>query len=222
MSEIAHLFSSFVHIVLHLDQYLASWSQQLGSMTYVMLFSIIFAETGLVIFPFLPGDSLLFAAGALTSIEESGINVLILASLLMLASFFGDNLNYFIGKKYGTKIFRQNKISILAKLFNQNSLTKTEKFFEKYGGRSIFLGRFVPIIRTFVPFVAGTAKMNYRQFFLLSAFGSICWINIFVWSGYYFGNLPSVKQNFHFVIIGVICISVLPIIIEFLKSKKTA
>ena len=140
----------------------------------------------------------------------------------MLASFFGDNLNYFIGKKYGTKIFRQNKISILAKLFNQNSLTKTEKFFEKYGGRSIFLGRFVPIIRTFVPFVAGTAKMNYRQFFLLSAFGSICWINIFVWSGYYFGNLPSVKQNFHFVIIGVICISVLPIIIEFLKSKKTA
>ncbi len=207
-----------IQLILHLDQTLAAWSQWMGPWLYVVLFFIIFAETGLVLTPFLPGDSLLFAVGALTSLPGSSLDPWILAPLLMSAALIGDNLNYNVGKWIGPQVFSRED----SKIFSRKHLDRTHVFYSQYGSRAIILGRFMPIVRTFVPFVAGIAKMHYSQFILKSVIGAVLWINIFLWSGHYFGNLPVVKTNFHIVIFGVIFISVLPIFFEAYKARRKA
>ncbi len=207
-----------LNLILHLDQTLASWSQWMGPWLYVVLFLIIFAETGLVVTPFLPGDSLLFAVGALTSIENANLNIWYLSPLLMIAALTGDNLNYWIGKTIGPKVFSRED----SKIFNRQHLLRTEGFYEKYGSRAIVLGRFMPIVRTFVPFVAGIGRMKFSKFISISFLGAFLWIQIFLFAGHYFGNLPSIKSNFHIVIFAVILISILPIFIEFYKARKQA
>ncbi len=210
--------TEFLNLILQLDQTLLHWSQTMGPWLYVVLFLIIFAETGLVVTPFLPGDSLLFAAGAITSLSGSPLDVMLLSPLLMVAALIGDNLNYAIGKWIGPKIFSNEK----SKLFNKKHFDQTHLFVEKYGPRAIILGRFMPIVRTFVPFISGVGKMTYARYMLMSVIGAILWINIFLFAGHYFGNLPVVKTNFHIVIFAVIGVSVLPIFIEAYKARKRA
>lgn len=205
-----------INLILHLDQTLAAWSQWMGPWLYVVLFLIIFAETGLIVTPFLPGDSLLFAVGALTSVPGAAIDPWILSPLLMCAALFGDNLNYSVGKWMGPQIFSKEN----SKIFNRKHLDRTQNFYSEYGGRAIILGRFMPIIRTFVPFVAGIGRMTYSQFLSRSVLGAVLWINIFIWAGHFFGNLPTVKTNFHIVIFGVIIVSLLPIFYELYKARR--
>jgi membrane-associated protein len=204
----------FVHIILHIDQYLAVWSQAMGPWLYVLMFAIIFAETGLIVTPFLPGDSLLFALGALTTMD-SGLDVWTLSISLMIAAFLGDNVNYKVGQYLGPKVFSKKD----SRIFNQDHLQKTQRFYEKYGGKAIVLARFVPIVRTFVPFVAGVGQMKWANFLLYNIVGAVLWINIFLFAGHFFGNLPYIKRNFHVVILAVIVVSVLPIVIEFIRHK---
>lgn len=207
-----------INFILHLDQTLAAWSQWMGPWLYVVLFLIIFAETGLVITPFLPGDSLLFAVGALTSLPGSQLDPWLLAPLLMAAALIGDNVNYSVGKWVGPQIFSREN----SRFFNRKHLDKTAAFYEQHGSRAIVLGRFMPIARTFVPFVAGIGKMKYSHFISKSVLGAVLWINIFLWAGRYFGNLPSIKTNFHIVIFAVIGLSLLPILFEAYKARKRA
>jgi membrane-associated protein len=188
----------------------------MGPWLYLVLFLIIFAETGLVVTPFLPGDSLLFAVGALTSLSNSSLNIWVLGPLLMAAALLGDNLNYFIGKWLGPKIFN----SRTSKYLNREHFDRTHAFVEKYGSRAIILGRFMPIVRTFVPFVAGVGTMTYMKFISMSVIAAVLWIQIFLWAGHYFGNLPEVKSNFHLVIFAVIFVSILPMLIEFYKRRR--
>lgn len=203
-------------MILHIDQYLAAWVQMMGPWLYVLIFLIIFAETGLVVTPFLPGDSLLFALGALISLPETGLNVHLMSALLMIAAILGDNVNYSFGRYVGPKVFnKENSI-----FFNRSHLIKTEEFYKKYGPKAVVLARFVPIVRTFVPFVAGMGKMHVPLFFKYNVVGAILWINIFLYAGFYFGNLPIIKRNFTLVILGVIFVSILPIIIEFFKAQR--
>lgn len=220
--EIINLFFSWIteliHLILHLDQTLTSWSQWMGPWLYLVLFLIIFAETGLVVTPFLPGDSLLFAVGALCSLPSSNLNPWILSPLLMAAALIGDNVNYFLGKSIGPRIFSRDD----SKIFNRQYLDRTKDFYARYGSRAIILGRFMPIIRTFVPFVAGIGHMRYRDYILKSIVGAALWINIFLWAGHYFGNLPAIKSNFHIVIFAVILISALPIVFEAYKARRRA
>ncbi len=206
---------NLIEVVLHIDQYIAVWSQWMGPWLYVLMFAIIFAETGLVVTPILPGDSLLFALGALTALD-GGLSLPLLSCLLLLAAFLGDNTNYFIGKKLGAKLFTKED----SKIFNKSYLLKTHSFYEKYGPKAVILARFVPIVRTFVPFVAGIGAMTWKRFIGFSLVGAILWINIFLFAGHYFGNLPVVKRNFHIVIFAVIGVSVLPIFIEWLKMQR--
>jgi membrane-associated protein len=210
--------TEILNLVLHLDQTLLSWSQTMGPWLYVVLFLIIFAETGLVVTPFLPGDSLLFAVGAITSLTGSPIDIYILSPLLMAAALLGDNVNYSVGKWIGPRLFANEN----SKFFNRKHFDKTHAFCEKYGPRAIILGRFMPIVRTFVPFIAGVGTMTYARFISMSVVGAMLWINIFLWAGHYFGNLPAVKSNFHVVIFGVIFVSVLPIFFEAYKARKRA
>lgn len=206
--------TEFIHVVLHIDQYLAAWSQAMGPWLYVLMFAIIFAETGLIVTPFLPGDSLLFALGALTAMD-GGPDVYAMSGLLMLAAFLGDNVNFRFGYYLGPKVFAKKD----SKIFNQDHLQKTHIFYEKYGAKAVVLARFVPIVRTFVPFVAGVGKMDWKKFLFYNIFGAVIWINIFLFAGHFFGNLPSIKRNFHIVILAVIVVSVLPIVFEFVKHK---
>jgi membrane-associated protein len=207
--------SAFFHIIMHIDQYLNVWSNELGPWLYVIMFLVIFAETGLVVFPFLPGDSLLFALGAMTSIDQNPLSISILSLVLMCASIIGDNTNYFIGQMLGKKLFTKEK----SFFFKKSNLVKSEKFYEKYGSKAIVIGRFVPIVRTFVPFVAGIGNMKRRRFFSFSVIGAIIWVNILLFAGRSFGNLPVVKANFQLVIVGVIILSYLPIVYEFAVAK---
>lgn len=200
---------------LHLDVHLTFLAQNYGIWIYAILFLIIFAETGLVVTPFLPGDSLLFATGALAALPDAGLNVVQIWALLILAAFLGDNLNYQVGKWFGPKIFNQPK----SVFFNPKYLINTQEFYKKYGSRSVIFARFLPIFRTFAPFVAGIGQMEIKKYMLLSFLGSLMWMSIFISAGYYFGNIPSVKSKFHIVILVVIAISVLPIVYAAVRTS---
>jgi membrane-associated protein len=206
------LLTTFIDIVLHLDQHLIWLVQNYGEWIYLILFLIIFCETGLVITPFLPGDSLLFVAGAIAA--TGAMDAQWLAALLMLAAFCGDNTNYWIGRFFGPRIFTRAD----SRLLNRSHLEKTNAFYAKHGGKTVIFARFLPIVRTFAPFVAGIGKMLYPYFVTYSAIGSIFWISFFVFGGFFFGNVPVVKNNLSFFIFGIIIISVLPGAIQFLRN----
>jgi len=212
------IISSLIDIVLHLDKYLADIIGTYGIWTYAILFLIIFMETGFVVTPFLPGDSLLFAAGTFASPALGGVlNIFILIPLLTLAAILGDTVNYWIGHYIGPKAFSGN-IRFLKKEY----LDQTHDFYERHGGKTIILARFIPIIRTFAPFVAGVGAMNYKKFFVYNVTGAILWAGIFTLGGYFFGSLPFVKDNFTIVVLVIIVISVLPAVYEFVKEKLRA
>ena len=201
-----------VDLFLHLDKHLHEIILQYGTLTYVILFGVIFAETGLVFTPFLPGDSLLFAAGTFAAIGSLNVHLLFL--LLTIAAILGDTVNYWIGNYFGPRVF-EKKIRFLKK----EHLEKTHQFYEKHGGKTIIIARFIPIIRTFAPFVAGVGAMTYSKFILFNIVGGVLWCALFVYGGYFFGNLPIVKNNFSIVIVVIIFISILPGIIEFARHK---
>ena len=202
-----------IDLFLHLDVHLHSIILQYGTLTYIILFMVIFGETGLVVVPFLPGDSLLFAAG--TFAAKGSFNLHLLIILLAAAAILGDTVNYWIGHFIGPKIFEKENIRFLKKEY----LEKTHKFYEKYGGKTIIIARFVPIVRTFAPFVAGIGSMSYSKFILYNIIGGVIWVVLFTAAGFYFGNIPFVKDNFSIVILTIIFISILPGIIEFIRHK---
>ncbi len=206
------ILSNIFNFILHIDVHLGEIINHYGALSYAILFLIIFVETGLVFLPFLPGDSLLFAAGALAALGS--FNIIFLLIILFLAAFLGDTINYWIGHYFGQKLIDNPKIPI-----NQNHLEKTEKFYAKHGGKTIFLARFVPIVRTFAPFVAGIGKMSYQKFIYYNMSGGLVWVFGFTLLGYFFGNISSIKENFSLVIIAIIIISVIPIFIELIKNK---
>lgn len=206
------LIHFFLDIILHLDKHLADLMQKYGTWTYAILFLIVFLETGVVITPFLPGDSLLFAAGALCA--AGGLNPVFLFLLLTGAALIGDNLNYWIGRSFGPKVFERD-----GRFLKKAYLDKTRAYYEKHGGKTVILARFLPIVRTFSPFVAGVGAMTYPRFLAFSVVAAILWTGIFIPLGYFFGNLPIVKENFHIAVFGIIGISILPMIIEFLKHR---
>ncbi len=201
-------------IVLHLDKHLGWLVGEYQGWAYGILFLIIFCETGLVVMPFLPGDSLLFALGALAA--TGSLNAVLLCVILMGAAIIGDNLNYWIGRTIGAKLFTRED----SKLFNKQYLERTEKFYERYGAKTVVIARFVPIVRTFAPFVAGFGRMKYAKFLSFSVAGGVLWICGLIALGYFFGNLPFVKKNFGLVIIAIIIISVLPAVIEALRARR--
>jgi len=210
------LLATLIDIVLHLDAQLLKLTEDYGVWVYAILFLIIFAETGLVIAPFLPGDSLLFVAGALCGMGALHLGLLV--TLLVLAAFGGDNTNYWIGRTLGLRLFER----VSGKLLKQEHLDKTRAFYEKHGGKTIIFARFLPIIRTFAPFVAGIGLMRYRLFMLFSALGSLAWIGSLTVAGYFFGNIPVVKNNLTLIILGIIVISLLPALREFIRHRKQA
>ncbi len=203
----------FIDILLHLDKHLDWVIRTYGIWTYAILFLIIFCETGLVVTPFLPGDSLLFAAGTFVAIGS--LDMTLITGLLSLAAIVGDTVNYWIGYAMGPKVFTRED----SRFLNKEHLERTHRFYQKYGGKTIILARFIPIIRTFAPFVAGIGMMTYRRFIAFNVIGGIAWIFSFVLTGYYFGNIPFVRNNFIFVILAIIIISVLPVIIELLRHR---
>lgn len=203
-----------IDFIIHLDVHLGEIISTYGTLTYGILFLIIFAETGFVVTPFLPGDSLLFAAGAFAAIGS--LNIWLMITILIVAAILGDTVNYWIGHFFGQKIVDNPKI----KFINQDHINKTEKFYEKHGGKTIILARFVPIVRTFAPFVAGVGKMNYSQFILYNVIGGVVWVMLFGWVGFFFGNMPAVKHNFTLVIFAIIGLSVLPMMFEMIKARK--
>lgn len=205
-----------IDIFLHLDRYLNGWAGSMGGWLYVVLFAVIFCETGLVVTPFLPGDSLLFAVGALSASEGSPIHIGLVIALMFVAAVIGDAVNYSIGKRLGARAFKSEK----SFLFNKKHLVKTQAFYDRHGGKTIILARFIPIIRTFAPFVAGMGNMQYRRFALFNVTGAAAWVLGFTLAGYAFGNAEPVKKNFHYVIIGIIVVSVLPGVIEFIRSRR--
>lgn len=202
-----------IDIFLHLDKYISVIIASYGTWTYLLLFLIIFCETGLVVTPFLPGDSLLFAIGAISAIDTLDVKILFI--VLSVAAILGDSLNYAIGHKLGAKVFHAN-----ARFFKKKHLDRTQKFYEKYGGKTIILARFVPIIRTFAPFIAGIGAMSYARFIAFNIIGAVLWIGGFVFAGYFFGNIPAIKHNFTIVIMVIIVISVLPGFIEYLRHRR--
>ncbi len=208
------VLKTWVDLFIHVDRHLIDLAGQYGSLTYVILFGIIFCETGLVVTPLLPGDSLLFAAGALCA--SLPFNVVGLWLLLWCAAVLGDNLNYMIGRKVGPKVFSAEK----NRYFRRSHLDKTHAYFERYGAKTLVIARFVPIVRTFAPFVAGVGRMSYRRFLMFSILGGGLWISLFVFAGYYFGGLPFVKSNFKLVILAVIAISIAPMMIELWRHRK--
>lgn len=201
------------NVILHVDEYLTLLVNQFGVWTYVILFLIIFAETGLVIIPFLPGDSLLFVVGTLAG---GGIlNIWFVYFSLLIAAILGDTVNYWIGHKLGTKVFERSN----SRFFNKAHLEKTREFYEKYGGKTIILARFVPIVRTFAPFVAGVGTMHYDTFITYNVVGAFIWVTLITFAGYFLGGLPIIKNNFETAIFVLIGISLLPMVIEFIKHK---
>ena len=207
------LLTTLLDMFLHLDKVLADVIRQYGTLTYAFLFIVIFLETGLVVTPFLPGDSLLFAAGALAA--STDLNPLILFALLAPAAIIGDAVNYSIGHKIGERAF-DGSIKFLKKEY----LDKTHAFYEKHGNKTIVLARFVPIVRTFAPFVAGVGKMTYMHFATYNIIGGVLWVALFTFAGYFFGEIPFVKENFEFVVLGIIFVSVLPGVFEWWKTRQ--
>jgi len=206
-------FTYLIDIFLHLDKYLGMVINNYGFETYLILFVIIFLETGLVVTPFLPGDSLIFAAAALS--VAGALNIYALVGVLMVAAILGDTANYQIGRIFGNKLITIGG----GKLIKKEHLDKTNTFYEKYGAKTIIFARFIPIVRTLAPFVAGIGKMHYKKFISFNAIGGILWVLLVSALGYFFGNIPVVKKNFEIVIIAIIVISILPVVIEFFKSK---
>jgi membrane-associated protein len=202
-----------IDFVLHLDKYLAQIIQSVGIWTYLILFVTIFIETGLVVTPFLPGDSLLFAAGAFAALGS--LNVWALFGVLALAAILGDTVNYWIGHYIGDKAFTTK-----SRFLKREYLDRTQAFYQKHGGKTIFLARFVPIIRTFAPFVAGVGKMRYGYFISYNIFGGILWTALFIAAGYFFGNVPFVRNNFSLVVIAIVLISVVPAVVEVIRNRK--
>ena len=209
------LILRFWDVMTHLSDHLEDWANLMGGWLYAALFLVIFCETGLVITPFLPGDSLLFAIGALCALD-SPLDVFVVTPLLIVAAILGDAVNYAVGKHVGPRVFR----SETSRLLNKKHLLRTQAFYEKYGGKTIIIARFVPIIRTFAPFVAGIGQMRYRRFFLFNAVGAVLWVGLFIPLGYFFGNLPYVKKRFGLVILAIIVLSILPAAIEFFREWR--
>lgn len=207
--------TSIISFILHIDVHLAEIVAQYGVLSYGFLFAIIFAETGLIVTPFLPGDSLLFAIGALSALGS--FNIFLSLAVLAAAAILGDTVNYWVGHFFGQKIVDNPNIPFI----NQKHIDQTTEFYKKHGGKTIILARFVPIVRTFAPFVAGIGKMDYGQFLLYNVIGGLTWVGAFTLLGFFFGNLPSVKENFTIVVLAIIAISVLPMIWEFIKAKRS-
>lgn len=206
-------FSQFIDFILHIDHHLMQLVREYHSVTYLILCAIIFCETGLVFTPFLPGDSLLFAAGALAA-QGVGLDITLLFPLLFLAAVSGDSSNYLVGKLVGGRL-----LSARRSLIRKDYLERTHTFYAEHGGKTVVLARFMPILRTFAPFVAGLGSMVYRKFIYFSILGNVLWIGIFTTAGYYFGNIPWVKERFSTVVFAIIAISLLPIVIAYLKQK---
>ena len=203
----------FLDALLHFDQYFGTIVQSAGFWTYFLLFAVVFCETGLVVTPFLPGDSLLFVAGtfAATGVLDVGL----LWVTLVIACIVGDTVNYHIGFAFGKKVFREE-----SRWFKKEYLRKTEQFYEKHGRKTIILARFIPIVRTFAPFVAGAARMDYKVFLLFNVIGGLFWVSLFIFGGYFFGGLPFVQAHFEWVVIGIIFVSLLPPLFEYFKAKR--
>ena len=211
-----------IDFVLHFDKHLAQFVQAYGVWVYGLLFGIVFAETGLVVTPFLPGDSLLFAAGALAAFDGS-LNPWLLFALLTTAAFTGNAVNYTIGRRVGPRIFTATDgTSLLHRMMNRQYLDRAHAFFEQYGGKAIILGRFVPIVRTFVPFVAGAAQMTAASFVLYNAIGAVAWVGLCLLAGVVFGNVPIIKNNFSLVTLGIVVVSILPVLVEYLRHRSGA
>lgn len=208
------LIQSFFNVIVHLDSYLTQLVASYGTLTYAVLFGIVFAETGFVVTPFLPGDSLLFAAGALAGIGS--LNIVSIIILFIAAAFAGDNVNYWIGHYLGRKIVDNPKITFI----NQEHIDKTEQFYKKYGVKTIILARFVPIVRTFSPFVAGVGAMHYPTFLLYSILGATVWVGLFCLLGYFFGNIPFIQDNFHYAVLVIIGLSLVPLVYEYFQHKR--
>ena len=203
--------------VLHLDTHLNQMVETTGAWwVYVAVFAVIFCETGLVIMPFLPGDSFLFALGALCATDNSQLSLAVMIPLLIVAAVGGDAVNYWIGSKIGPRVFRSDESIWL----NKKHLLRAQTFYEKYGAKTIIIARFIPIVRTFAPFVAGIGKMNFVRFWLYNVVGGVVWVSVFLVAGYFFGNLDFVKKNFFLVTIGIIAVSVVPIVLEWLKARR--
>jgi membrane-associated protein len=210
------IIASFIDIVLHLDKHLAVLLAQYGTWIYGILFLIIFMETGFVVTPFLPGDSLLFVAGTLAA--TGGMDITILCAVLLAAAILGDNTNYWIGHTIGPKVFRWEQ----SRFFNKAAFDKTHAFYETHGGKTVIIARFLPLARTFAPFVAGVARMTYPRFFAMDFLGGCLWIFSLTLAGYWFGNLPFIKNNLTFVILGIIALSLTPLAIGYLKHRRAA
>ncbi|MDP1624034.1 MAG: DedA family protein [Bacteroidales bacterium] len=207
------LLKNFLDIILHIDIHLQQWVTDYQTWTYLILFLIVFMETGFVVTPFLPGDSLLFAAGTVAAMDGNPISLAVVIPLLVFAAFAGDNTNYFIGKSLGQKVYEKNY-----RLIKREYLDKTHAFYEKHGGKTVIIARFMPIIRTFAPFVAGVGTMSYFRFITFSIVGAVIWVASFGLAGYFFGNIPVVKKNFTVVILTIIFISIMPMIIGLFKK----
>ncbi|HEX7954461.1 MAG TPA: DedA family protein [Burkholderiales bacterium] len=210
------LLSGFIDLILHLDQHLRELVQNYGAWVYAVLFLIVFLETGLVVTPFLPGDSLLFVAGTVAAAGELNIHVLVL--LLIAAAIAGDSLNYSIGRYLGPKVFRFED----SRFFKRAYVDRTHAFFERHGGKAIIIARFVPIIRTYAPFVAGIGAMTYSRFLAFNVAGAVLWVALLAYAGFFFGNLPFVRNNLTVVILGIIVLSVMPAAVEYWRAKRAS
>jgi len=210
------VLTTLFYSILALDQTLASIAAEYGPWLYALMFAVIFAETGLVVTPFLPGDSLLFIAG--TVVASAGLNIHVLVPLLLLAAVLGDSVNYSIGHYIGPRIFDKPD----SRWFKQDHLRRTQAFYDKYGGVTIIIGRFIPIIRTFAPFLAGVAGMDYRRFFAFNVVGGILWVGLLVYAGYVFGNIPWVKDNLTWIVIGIVVVSLIPAVVTFMKERGSS
>ena len=208
------LLKEFIDLFLHLDKHLDQIISDYGIWTYLILFLIIFVETGVVVMPFLPGDSLLFVAGMFCARDGNPLNVFPLFVLLFVAAFLGDTLNYFIGKSFGNKVFEKEY-----KFIKREYLTQTQAFYDKHGGKTIIYARFVPIVRTFAPFVAGIGHMNYGKFISFNIVGGLVWVGIFLFGGYFLGSVEWIKNNITLIALGIVFVSITPPIIQFLKQK---
>lgn len=207
-----------IDFILHIDVHLAELVAEYGTWVYGILFLILFCETGLVVTPFLPGDSLLFVAGAISALASNDLNIHLMVVLMIMAAIIGDALNYTIGRIFGEKLFSNPE----SKIFRRSYLDKTHTFYEKHGGKAIILARFVPIVRTFAPFVAGMGKMSYRHFAFYNVTGALLWVISFTYAGYLFGDLPVVQQNLKLLIVGIIFVSILPGVIEIIRHRRAA
>ena len=212
------VIKSLLDFLLHLDKYLDLWANEYGVLLYAILFLIVFTETGLIVMPLLPGDSLLFAAGALAARDTNDLSVWVIIPLLIAAALIGDNVNYFVGKFLGTKIKSRERILF----FKREYITETEKFYAKHGGRTVILARFIPIVRTIAPFVAGAGSMKYGTYIRFCIIGAVVWVTLITMVGYFLGNIPFIQKNFEFVVFGIIGISLVPIIFGAVRKRMEA